>query len=241
MPDAVHLIDDKRLITVAVHVEAAGAAVARRGARHRVEPRVILVGAEGAGNFDGGLPGALDSVDDERLRSPPAVGVPPAGGAVARRGARHRLGLRVARVEGGGAGDFPGSPPCAGQSGGPGSNSCAGSRHRVARPGDRCQAESTSYSKDHCDGTSSVKRHESLPCHVLLRKPAGLTWLSLTVVGRAQARCQMSGSPIVVSSSWPPRRLLNNPSSIKSRSADLLFSEVDHGEMGLIQYAPSQG
>src|SRR5258707_4050039 len=94
MPDAVHLTDDERLITVA-HVEAAGAAVACRGAGHRLDLRERLVEGGGAGDFDGGMPGALDFADDERLSAPEAVGVPPAGAAVSRRTARYRVDLRV--------------------------------------------------------------------------------------------------------------------------------------------------
>src|SRR5262249_24829663 len=171
-PAAAPPVDNNPLIPVVVHVEAAGPAVARRGARQRVKLRVVLVGAEGAGNFDGGLPGALDFTGDERLRNPEAVGIPPAGAAVSRRTARYRLNLRVtALVEGGSAGNCPGSPPCAVQGSGPRSNSRAGSRHRSATPGDRCQADCTGYCKNHGDGTSSVKHHEGLPCHALIRKP----------------------------------------------------------------------
>src|SRR5262249_56218308 len=119
-PAAAPPVDNNPLIPVVVHVEAAGAAVARRGARQRVKLCVVLVGAEGAGNFDGGLPGALDFTGDERLRNPEAVGIPPARAAVSRRTARYRVNLRVtALVEGGSAGNCPATPPCPLQARGP--------------------------------------------------------------------------------------------------------------------------
>src|SRR5258708_4908801 len=165
-PDTVHLAAHERLDVRGVVVAPADAAVACRGARHRADLRDRLVEGGGAGDFDGGMPGALDFADDERLSAPEAVGVPPAGAAVSRRTARYRVDLRVtAPVEGGSAGNFPGSPPRAVQSSGPGSTSRAGSRHRAARPGHRCQAGCTGYRQNHRDGTSSAKHHQSLPYH----------------------------------------------------------------------------
>src|SRR5690349_11135917 len=114
LPDAVHLTGDERLLAAgAVGVPPGGGAVARRRARHRTGRRVTaLVEGGGAGHLDGGTPGGVHLAGDERLRVAGAVGVPPGGGAVARRRARHRTGRRVtALVEGGGARDLDGLLP----------------------------------------------------------------------------------------------------------------------------------
>src|SRR6266704_2283116 len=85
------LAHNERLpVTGAVEVGPAGATVARRGARHRIgrSPAALVEGG-GAGDFLGGTPGAVRLADDKRLLAG-AVGVEPAGAAVARGGARHR-------------------------------------------------------------------------------------------------------------------------------------------------------
>src|SRR5262249_57418689 len=90
----------------------AGTAVARRGAGPRADLReVALVEGGGAGNLDGVMPGPVPLIDDHQLFVAAAVGVPPAGAAVARRTARHRVDLRVALVERGGAGNLDGFTP----------------------------------------------------------------------------------------------------------------------------------
>src|SRR5260370_585203 len=85
----------ERLSVAGVETGApAGAAVARRGARHRGDRGVpALVEGRGAGDLLRGMPGAVGLADDERLVKPGAVLVVPAGAAVARRGARHRTHL----------------------------------------------------------------------------------------------------------------------------------------------------
>src|SRR4029450_12887600 len=96
-----------------VLVLPAGAAVARRRARHLTNPRgPALVEGGGAGHPDGGAPGTAHLADHERLIVPGAVLVVPAGAAVARRRARHRIDFRVpGLVEGGGAGHPNGGAP----------------------------------------------------------------------------------------------------------------------------------
>src|SRR5205814_524381 len=97
----------------AVGVEPPGAAVARRGTRHR-SGLGAAAGVErgGAGNLLGGPPDPVDLVDNERLAVRAAVCVPPGGAAVARRGTGHRAGLRgAARVENPGAGNLLGDTP----------------------------------------------------------------------------------------------------------------------------------
>src|SRR5258708_11283933 len=113
MPGTVHLADDERVVKRrAVHVPPAGAAVARRTARHRADLRIVaLVEGGGAGNLDGVMPGAVHLTDDHQLFVAGAVDVPPAGAAVARRTARHRADLRLALVEGSGAGNLDGFTP----------------------------------------------------------------------------------------------------------------------------------
>src|SRR5215467_13627604 len=109
MPGTVHLIDDKRLgKRRAAQVPPAGAAVARRGARHRTDLHVVAqVEGGGAGNLDCVVPGTVHLIDDHQLFVAPAVGVIPAGTAVARRATRHRTDLRVpVLVEGGDAGSL---------------------------------------------------------------------------------------------------------------------------------------
>src|SRR6266571_2367895 len=107
------LAHNERLpVTGAVEVGPAGATVARRGARHRIgrSPAALVEGG-GAGDFLGGAPGAVRLADDKRLLAG-AVGVEPAGAAVARGGARHRVERgEPALVEGGGAGGLPGGAP----------------------------------------------------------------------------------------------------------------------------------
>ncbi len=114
VPGAVHLADHERLeVAGAVCVEPARAAVARRGARHRADFSIpALVEGGGAGHLDGGVPGAVDLADHERLDAAGAVGVAPARAAVTRRGARHRGDEGFpAPVEGRGAGHLLRGPP----------------------------------------------------------------------------------------------------------------------------------
>ncbi len=77
----------------AVRVVPAGRAVARRGARHRIDPSVSA-GVQGriAGHLDHRAPAAVHLAGHEPLEvpEPGAVRVEPAGRASARRGARHR-------------------------------------------------------------------------------------------------------------------------------------------------------
>ena len=108
--------DDERLLVAGgVAVVPAGAAVARRGARHRQDHRAGAAGVECGrpGDLLGVAPGPAGFGDDERLLvAGGGVGVVPAGAAVARRGARHRIDLRVSPgVEGRGAGHLFRSPP----------------------------------------------------------------------------------------------------------------------------------
>ena len=75
----------------AVGVEPAGAAVARRPARQRVD-ELERVGVEaGTGHLPGPPPAAVVLADDERAQVVRAAGVGPGGGAVTRRPARHLL------------------------------------------------------------------------------------------------------------------------------------------------------
>src|SRR5258707_4115955 len=108
-PDAVLLPDHPRPAAAAV-VAAAGRAVARRGARHRGEAGVAGHLAQ-AGHVDPLAPDAVLLADQER-HVVTAVIVGPAGGAVARRGARHRVN-RPAPWDVQVAGDFLVAPPAA--------------------------------------------------------------------------------------------------------------------------------
>src|SRR6185312_14056684 len=82
-------------------------------ARHRTGRRgPAPVEGGGARHLDGLLPDAIHLAGHERLLAAGAVGVEPAGGAVARHGARHRTGRRgPALVEGGAARNLPGGAP----------------------------------------------------------------------------------------------------------------------------------
>src|SRR5215469_5263398 len=84
------LVDDERLLDAgAVGVKPARAAIARRGARYRVDLGIpALVEGGGAGDLDGGAPGAVYLADHERLDVAGAVGVTAARATVARPGAR---------------------------------------------------------------------------------------------------------------------------------------------------------
>src|SRR5215471_4217775 len=109
VPGAAGLAGDERLgVAGAVGVGAAGGAVACRGARHRVgRGSPALVEGGGAGDLLGVAPGAVGLGDYVGLVVAGAVGVAAAGGAGARRGARHRTDDAAA----GGAGDFDGGVP----------------------------------------------------------------------------------------------------------------------------------
>src|SRR5690348_3583966 len=100
-PGAARLIDHKPLTMArAGCVVSPGDAVARRGARHRVDLG-IPAAVEGRGYLMRGAPGAVRRTDHKRMRKTGAVGVVPAGAAVARRAARHRADRgNPARVEG---------------------------------------------------------------------------------------------------------------------------------------------
>src|SRR5262249_56725930 len=116
MPAPLPLLDARGLSgPAAVVFPPAGAAVARRTARHRVDLRVALVERGGAGNLDGFTPDPVHLAAHERLDVDGVV-VAPADAAVARRGARHRRDLRggphmPARRGGGDAGNPAGGLP----------------------------------------------------------------------------------------------------------------------------------
>src|SRR5215471_1562051 len=110
------LVDDEGLIEAVAGtgcVEADGAAVSRRGARHRGELSVpALVEGRGAGHLLGRAPGAARLAHDERLVTAGAVHIGPAGTAVACRGTRHLDHRGVpALVEGRDAGHRLGRTP----------------------------------------------------------------------------------------------------------------------------------
>src|SRR5215467_10011867 len=102
-PRAVGLAEDERLLVlVLVGVEAAGRAVARRGARHRQDRRGCSDrgGVAQAGHLRALAPGAVDIGRDERVRVVVGVGVEAARQTVAKGPAGDRVGLRrVARIE----------------------------------------------------------------------------------------------------------------------------------------------
>src|SRR5260221_14308424 len=109
MPGAVHLIDDYQLFVAgAVGVPPAGAAVARRTARHRADLRVALVEGSGAGNLDGVTPDTVHLAAHERLDVRGVV-VAPAAAAAASRGARHHPDPRGGTAPRGGGGGRDGA------------------------------------------------------------------------------------------------------------------------------------
>src|SRR5215469_6324851 len=92
--------------TGAVGVGPAGGAEARRAARHRDDGGIpALVQGAQPGHPDRLAPGAVALADHEPLEVTGAVRIEPAGGAVARRGARHRgdagIPARVQRTRAG--------------------------------------------------------------------------------------------------------------------------------------------
>src|SRR5260370_18822034 len=91
-PRPVAFADHERLVvTVAVRVEPAGAAVARRGTRHRGDAGIpARVHRTRPGHLPSLAPRAVLLADHERLPVTGAVIVAPAGAALARRGARQR-------------------------------------------------------------------------------------------------------------------------------------------------------
>src|SRR6266851_2756805 len=110
-PDAVLLADQERRVVTAVIVGPAGGAVARRGARHRVN-RPAPWDVQVAGDFPGASPAAVHLTDHEHIVAGAVVAA--ASRAVARRGARQRVnesaqaraGVDVSR-------DFLGGAPAA--------------------------------------------------------------------------------------------------------------------------------
>src|SRR5215469_3481032 len=82
---------ERPLVTVAVRVGSAGGAVTRQAARYELDLGTPAhVQGPRAGYLDRLAPGAVALADHERLLAMGAVRVEPAGGAVARRGTRHR-------------------------------------------------------------------------------------------------------------------------------------------------------